>query len=70
MSQSARPSAATIESRVEALERKVDVLSQALLVLAHGAEGGPLSEPGEQTAAQAARQAYDLVLALQQGEAR
>lgn len=57
-----------IESRLERLERKVDVLSEALRVLAHGAEGGPLAEPGSHPARQAARQAYELLLTLQQGE--
>ena len=45
MSQSGQPTTATIESRLERLERKVDVLSEALRVLAHGVEGGPLAEP-------------------------
>jgi hypothetical protein len=65
MSQS---STATIESRLQRLEQKVDVLSEALLVLAHGAEGGPLSEPGGHPAANAARQAYELLLAMRQGD--
>jgi hypothetical protein len=54
MSQS---STATIESRLQRLEQKVDVMSEALLVLAHGAERGPLSEPGGHPAANAARPA-------------
>ncbi len=65
MSQS---STATIESRLQRLEQKVDVLSEALLVLAHGAEGGPLSEPGGHPAANAARQAYELMLTMRQGD--
>jgi len=68
MNQSRQPSATMIEGRVERLERKVDVLSEALRVLAHGAEGGPLAEPGAHPARQAARQAYELLLTLQQGE--
>jgi hypothetical protein len=68
MSQSRQPSATVIESRLERLERKVDVLSEALRVMAHGAEDGPLAEPGAYTAKQAARQAYELLLTLQQGD--
>ncbi len=59
---------AMVESRLERLERKVDVLIDALRVLAHGAEGGPLAEPGAQPAPRAARQAYELLLALRQGD--
>lgn len=68
MSQSRGPATAEIDSRLKRLEEKVDVLTEAALLLAHGAEGGPLSEPGEHTAADAARQAHDLLLALRQGE--
>jgi len=68
MSETQRPPEATVESRLERLERKVDVLSDALRVLAHGSEGGPLAEPGADPAAQAARQAYELLLTLQQRE--
>jgi len=68
MGETHRQPEATIESRLERLERKVDVLSDALRVLAHGSEGGPLSEPGADPAAHAARQAYELLLTLQQRE--
>jgi hypothetical protein len=68
MSQSGQPTTATIESRLERLERKVDVLSEALRVLAHGVEDGPLAEPGTRSAPQAARQAYEMLLTLPHGE--
>ncbi len=68
MSQSRQPSATMVERRVERLERKVDVLSEALRVLAHGVEDGPLAEPGSHPARQAARQAYELLLTLRQGD--
>jgi len=51
------------EDRLRHLERKVATLSDALLVLARGLEGRPVSEPGQDTAAKAARQACDLLLA-------
>lgn len=68
MSQSLHASPETVERRLERLERKVDVLTEALRVLAHGAEGGPLAEPGTHPARQAARQAYELLLTLKEGE--
>ena len=68
MSQSGQPTTAAIEGRLERLERTVDVLSEALRVLAHGVEGEPLAEPGAHPAPKAARQAYDLLLTLPQGD--
>jgi hypothetical protein len=68
MSQSGQPTIAMVESRLERLERKVDVLTEALRVLAHGVEGGPLAEPGGRTGPRAARQAYELLLTLRQGD--
>lgn len=57
-----------IESRVRSLERRVATLSDALLMLAGGLEGRPTSEPGEEPAVKAARQAYDLLLAPDEDE--
>lgn len=57
-----RESPAAVEERVHALEGRVTVLAEAVRVLAHGLEDLPTSEPGGSRAAQAARQAYDLLL--------
>jgi len=46
----------------------VATLSDALLMLAGGLEGRPTSEPGEEPAVKAARQAYDLLLAPDEDE--
>jgi len=48
--------------RVLALEDRVTALEEALRVLAHGLEDLPAAEPAGRRAAEAARQAYDLLL--------
>jgi hypothetical protein len=53
---------ATLDRRVLALENRVTALAEALRVLAHGLEDLPAAEPGGRQAAEAARQAYDLLL--------
>ena len=53
---------AALDERVLALEDRVTALAEALRVLAHGLEDLPAAEPGGQRAAEAARQAYDLLL--------
>ncbi len=53
---------ATLDGRVLALEDRVTALAEALRVLAHGLEDLPADEPGGRRAAEAARQAYDLLL--------
>lgn len=53
---------ATLEERVLALEHRVAALAEALRVLAHGLEDLPAAEPRGQRAAEAARQAHDLLL--------
>jgi hypothetical protein len=53
---------ATLDRRVLALEDRVTALAEALRVLAHGLEDLPATEPGGGRAAEAARQAYDLLL--------
>ena len=55
-------SQAAVEERVHALEDRVAALAEAVRVLAHGLEDLPATEPGGSRAAQAARQAYDLLL--------
>jgi hypothetical protein len=52
-----------IEDRVHALEGRVAVLAEAVRILAHGLEDLPTDEPAGNRAAQAARQAHDLLLA-------
>lgn len=56
---------ATLDRRVLALEDRVTALAEALRVLAHGFENLPAAEPGGGRAAEAARQAYDLLLAAE-----
>ena len=51
-----------LDQRVLVLEDRVTALTEALRVLAHGLEDFPAAEPGERRAAEAARQAYDLLL--------
>jgi hypothetical protein len=58
-----RPSVALLEERVHRLESRVTTLADALRLLARGLEDGPMSEPGDRTPAEAARQAHDLLLA-------
>jgi exonuclease VII small subunit len=59
------PSMTALEERVHLLESTVATLADALRLLAHGLEGGPLSGPGDQPVAEAARKAYDLLLAIE-----
>jgi hypothetical protein len=59
------PSMTALEERVRLLESKVASLADALRLLAHGLEDGPLSGPGDQPVAEAARKAYDLLLAIE-----
>jgi hypothetical protein len=59
---SERERLAVLGERVLALEDRVTALAEALRVLAHGLEDIPAAEPGGRRAAQAARQAYDLLL--------
>lgn len=53
---------AAVEERVRALEGRVTALAEAVRVLAHGLEDLPAGEVAGSRAAQAARQAYDLLL--------
>ena len=62
-SQYQEPSRPALEERVHHLEIQVATLADALRVLARGLEDGPMAEPGDRTVVEAARQAYDLLLA-------
>ncbi len=53
---------AALDERVLVLEDRVAALTEALRVLAHGLEDLPAAEPRGRRAAEAARQAYDLLL--------
>jgi len=53
---------AAVDERVLVLEDRVAALTEALRVLAHGLEDIPAAGPGGRRAAEAARQAYDLLL--------
>lgn len=59
------PSMSALEERVHLLESTVATLADALRQLAHGLEGGPMSGPDSQSVADAARKAYDLLLAAE-----
>ncbi len=52
-----------LEERVQILEAQVALLDEALRVLARGLEEIPAAEPDRRQAAEAARQAHDLLLA-------
>ena len=56
------PATAELEGRVRVLEERVDALAGAIRVLARGLEDIPTIEPGQGRAADAARQAYELLL--------
>ncbi len=55
-------SSAVLEDRVHRLEVRVTALTEVIRVLAHGLEDLPAGDPGRSRAAEAARQAYDLLL--------
>lgn len=58
-----RESALTdLEKRVSRLETRTEAVAEAIRLLAHGLEEGPLAEPGEKTVTEAARRAHELVL--------
>lgn len=54
-----------LEERVQVLEAQVGLLDEALRVLTRGLEDLPAAEPGRRQAAEAARQAHDLLLAAE-----
>jgi hypothetical protein len=51
-----------MEERVHRLEAQADVLAEAIEVLARGLEGGPMTEPRNRQAEEAARRAHELLL--------
>lgn len=58
-------SVTALQERMNLVEVRVAALTEALQVLARGLEDLPTAEPGGKPAAQAARRAYDLLLAAQ-----
>lgn len=53
---------ATVENRIGQLEAQMEVLVEAVGVLARGLEGGPMAEPRNQHIEEAARHAHELLL--------
>jgi len=51
-----------MEERMHRLEAQVDALAEAIEVLARGLEGGPMAEPRNRHAEEAARRAHELLL--------
>jgi hypothetical protein len=62
-SQGQETSMPALEERVQQLESRVATLAEAVSMLSRGLEGGPLAEPDQRTAADAARRAHELLLA-------
>lgn len=56
------PSQTALEGRVHRLEVQVDSLIEAIEVLAHGLEGGPMTEPRDRGTQHAARRTHELML--------
>jgi hypothetical protein len=56
------PRLATLDRRVADLEARLDVLTEAVQLLARALEGRPLEEPAEPAIARAARRASELLL--------
>jgi hypothetical protein len=53
---------AALQERVHVLEDRLAAVAEAVRVLAHGLEDLPTAEPGRRPTAEAARQAYELLL--------
>jgi hypothetical protein len=60
-------SAAKTLEGLRRLEARVDVLVEAVEVLARGLEGSPMAEPGSSTATESARRAHELLLLAKSG---
>ena len=56
------PGTATMEERVHRLEVQADALAEAIEVLTRGLEGGPMAEPRNRHAEEAARRAHELLI--------
>ncbi|GAA3939026.1 hypothetical protein GCM10023085_20640 [Actinomadura viridis] len=61
------PATAVLEQRVAALEQQVAALAGAMRTLTAGLEETPFREPGDTTAARAARQAREVLIAARLG---
>jgi len=59
--------AIALQERVRLLEMRVAALTEALQILTRGLEGLPTAGPGGRPAAEAARRAHELLLAVQPG---
>jgi uncharacterized protein (DUF2267 family) len=60
---SAQTTGHDLDSRVERLERAVELLTEAVTELTRGLEGTPLDEPNDERVAKAARAVHQLLLA-------
>ncbi len=58
------PSVTALEERLHHLEMTVATVRDAVRLLARALEDGPMAEPGDRAVVEAARQAYDLLLAI------
>ena len=55
-------SAAVLEERIRRLEAQLSALTDAVEVLARGLEDGPMAEPRDRHAEEAARRTHELLL--------
>jgi hypothetical protein len=62
------PALTALEERMRVLEGRLEVVADAVRVLAHGLEDQPVAEPGGRPAAAAARRAYELLLVAEPRE--
>jgi hypothetical protein len=58
---------AAIERRMRLLETRVEAIAEAVEVLARGLESGPMAEPEDYPAREAARRAHELLLLAKPG---
>ena len=56
------PGQAALEERLHRLEAQMEMLIEAIEVLARGLEGGPMAEPQNRHAEEAARRTHELLL--------
>jgi len=56
------PAAPALEERVHRLEAQMETLAEAVEVLARGLENGPMAEPRNRHAEEAARRTHELLL--------
>jgi len=67
VTESGSAAVADIERRVRLLEARVEAVAEAVEVLARGLEDGPMAEPVDHPAGEAARRARELLLLAKTG---